>query len=463
MTMKHCLRMLAVLLLFGIRHSYAQQSSANIYEMYASQYSDLLKVRGVPDTTIFRLLAEYKDQNIHSDQNFADILGSLYGKQDSIGILFYSFDKDVLTRVFFEPGKVIERKTIPITSLQLLQLNKDIEEGMQLGKLAANRAPQMRGTIANNQAAPKKDLALAFIRARSILLPDPFDEKYRQLIIVPALNIGSFPFHALKPYGTDKYLIDRANFFIAPGLIDLISLRTQVLNTLNNKTTKWENGKLVSEYGTVRYTAKLKFSIENAVFVSNPAYPTHLEYIFPDLPGAKTEVTNAIPYASRYHLYEGAKAVKDSVMKYWNTSDLFYFATHGIASNEMPMEESYLVLSGDKPKLTAKEIMGMYAKRPAPEMVILSACQTGLGKSLGAGIAGLARSFILAGSRHVIMSLWNVDDESTAYLMNRFIYHLQTPHQYMPAEPLRLAVLDAKTKYPDPVHWASFSLLGISY
>jgi len=78
-------------------------------------------------------------------------------------------------------------------------------------------------------------------------------------------------------------------------------------------------------------------------------------------------------------------------------------------------------------------------------------------------VAGLARSFMLEGSNHVIMRLWNVDDEATAYLMNRFLFHLQKPTRFMPAEPLRLALLDTKKKYPKPSQWAGFSLFGIDY
>jgi CHAT domain-containing protein len=96
-------------------------------------------------------------------------------------------------------------------------------------------------------------------------------------------------------------------------------------------------------------------------------------------------------------------------------------------------------------------------------MVILSACQTGLGRAMEAGIAGLARSFLLAGSNHVIMSLWNVDDDATAYLMNRFLFHLQQPHPFTPAQPLRQAILDTKEKFPHPSQWASFALFGMNY
>jgi CHAT domain-containing protein len=152
------------------------------------------------------------------------------------------------------------------------------------------------------------------------------------------------------------------------------------------------------------------------------------------------------------------------VLKYIGEADVLYFATHGIASEEDPMKKSFLVLSGADPFLTAKDIMdSRKSYKKFPEMVILSACQTGLGKSTEAGVAGLARSFMLAGSYHVIMSLWNVDDEATAYLMNRFLFHLRKRSRFMPAEPLRQAALDTRKKFPKPSQWASFSLFGIDY
>jgi CHAT domain-containing protein len=160
------------------------------------------------------------------------------------------------------------------------------------------------------------------------------------------------------------------------------------------------------------------------------------------------------------------KATKEAVLNSMEGADLAYFATHGIADDEKPMENSFLVLAGDDPFLTARNIMDLRnagSFKQFPEMVILSACQTGLGKPMEAGVAGLARSFLLAGSNHVIMSLWNVDDEATAFLMNRFIYHLQEPGSFMPAEPLRQAMLDTRKEYPSPVQWASFSLFGIDY
>jgi CHAT domain-containing protein len=57
----------------------------------------------------------------------------------------------------------------------------------------------------------------------------------------------------------------------------------------------------------------------------------------------------------------------------------------------------------------------------------------------------------------------NVDDEATAYLMNRFIYHLQNMNRFCPSEPLRLAQSDTRKKFKNPAQWASFSMFGVNY
>ena len=89
--------------------------------------------------------------------------------------------------------------------------------------------------------------------------------------------------------------------------------------------------------------------------------------------------------------------------------------------------------------------------------MVLSACQSGLGFNHDGGVIGLARSFQKAGVPRVVMSLWSVSDEATLYLMDHF--QLQAMAN-VPAEALRLAMLDTRKKYPDPALWAAFTLFG---
>jgi len=128
------------------------------------------------------------------------------------------------------------------------------------------------------------------------------------------------------------------------------------------------------------------------------------------------------------------------------------------------LDSCFLVLGGEKNAFfTNREILKYFDSTTNMDLVILSACQTGLGKSMDAGIIGLSRAFQIAGANHVVMSLWNVDDEATAFLMQRFIMYIQVSNIFFPAEPLRKAILSTKEKYPDPSKWASFAVFGVPY
>jgi len=438
----------------------------NIYTIYEKQYRELLQTRGLPNDEITKLLKAYTGNKLNSDSGFAKILGQFYSQKKDIGILFYFFNNDTLRRAYYKPDNIIEIKSIPIKKEKLMQLGADINQSLNLYKLSNNRTPVNRGNVTLNNKQPKSiAFSDAVKNATDILLPQNFDPRTKHLLIIPALNIGTIPFHLLQPFRNKSFLIDSCSFTIVPSLIDLVALRTKILK---NQSQSWTGDRLPKSFDNdpeFSKLDKLAFIFENPLLISNPAYPTDSSFMFPNLPGAEKEIETTLPYVKgSYTLLKGKQATKDSVLKYIFKADVAYFATHGIADQADPMGKSFLVLSGKSPYLTAKEIMTLRNINPnLPGMVILSACQTGLGKSLEAGTAGLARSFLLGGSSHVIMSLWNVDDNATAYLMSRFIYHLQTPHRFMPAEPLRLAVLDTKKIFKNPAQWASFSLFGIDY
>lgn len=92
------------------------------------------------------------------------------------------------------------------------------------------------------------------------------------------------------------------------------------------------------------------------------------------------------------------------------------------------------------------------------DLVVLSACDTGRGKITGDGVIGLSRSFVAAGAPTVLVSLWAVNDNTTSELMIEFYRQLQT--QPNKAQALRQAMLKTRSLHPDPLHWASFSLMG---
>jgi len=142
-----------------------------------------------------------------------------------------------------------------------------------------------------------------------------------------------------------------------------------------------------------------------------------------------------------------------------------HFATHGYLDSERP-DLSAVVLSlvdeQGNPQdgfLRAREIYNL--NLPA-ELVVLSACQTGLGKEIkGEGLVGLTRGFMYAGARRVVVSLWNVNDKATAELMQRF-YRKMLKDKQSPAASLRAAQLEMwqQKQWQSPYFWAAFVLQG---
>jgi CHAT domain-containing protein len=142
-----------------------------------------------------------------------------------------------------------------------------------------------------------------------------------------------------------------------------------------------------------------------------------------------------------------------------------HFATHGYIDSERP-DLSAVVLSlvdknGDPQDgfLRAHDIYNL--NLPA-ELVVLSACQTGLGKEVkGEGLVGLTRGFMYAGARRLVVSLWNVNDKATAELMRRF-YRGMLLQKLTPAAALRQAQtqMSHHPRWSSPYYWAAFVLQG---
>ena len=142
-----------------------------------------------------------------------------------------------------------------------------------------------------------------------------------------------------------------------------------------------------------------------------------------------------------------------------------HFATHGYLDSERP-EFSALVLSlvnkDGLPQsgfLYAYEIYNMQLNS---DVVVLSACETGLGKEIkGEGLVGLTRGFMYAGSPRVVVSLWSVNDRATADLMTRF-YRKMLKENLRPAAALRAAQIEmlSDRQWNEPYFWAAFALQG---
>jgi CHAT domain-containing protein len=156
-----------------------------------------------------------------------------------------------------------------------------------------------------------------------------------------------------------------------------------------------------------------------------------------------------------------ATAISDELSRY----RIVHFATHGLLNSEHP-ELSGLALSlvdeRGRPRDGFLRLHEIFNLRLPAELVVLSACQTGLGKEVkGEGLVGLTRGFMYAGAARVVASLWRVDDTATAELMKLF-YRRMLRDGMRPAAALREAQVEMWKRAPgrSPFYWAGFVLQG---
>jgi CHAT domain-containing protein len=153
----------------------------------------------------------------------------------------------------------------------------------------------------------------------------------------------------------------------------------------------------------------------------------------------------------------GADATEAQVKKLLENVGLVHFATHGALSEADPLSSAVLLVpgGGEDGRLEVREVFGLdlHAK-----LVVLSACETGLGKlSRGDELVGLQRAFLYAGTPAVVTTLWKVDDRASYELVRAFYKQLDVAG---PVEALRQAQLETLLTFPHPFGWAAFGLTG---
>jgi len=211
------------------------------------------------------------------------------------------------------------------------------------------------------------------------------------------------------------------------------------------------------------------------------------------LPGTEQEIQNISTILKAFNwdteLYHLNTATEDN-LKAVTSPKILHIATHGYFINDVSLSsndnrfygigsnyvqdnsllKSGLLLAGAQNTidgntiplnnngiLTAQEAKNLDLK--GTELVVLSACETGKGDNvIGEGVYGLQRSFMLAGARSIIMSFWNVNDETTQKLMTYF-YTNWIEKDLPKYDAFRLAKLKLKDEFPEPFYWASFVLL----
>ena len=174
-----------------------------------------------------------------------------------------------------------------------------------------------------------------------------------------------------------------------------------------------------------------------------------------DLINAETEAQQVAKLLNSTALI-GPQAIKETVLKYLPKADIAHFATHAYFSLANPLDSGIVLADGI---LTIREIIDLNIHL---KLLALSACETGMNSSLGGDeMAGFAQGFLLAGARSMLVSLWKVDDLSTASLMTSF-YYTWINDNANKAEALNHAMAEIRKceNWKHTFYWGAFTLSG---
>jgi CHAT domain-containing protein len=190
--------------------------------------------------------------------------------------------------------------------------------------------------------------------------------------------------------------------------------------------------------------------------------------IFPRLPFSRREAEAIYATATRGDAtkaldFDASKAT--AMSKELGNYRIVHLATHGLVNSEHPALSGLVFSLIDRQGRSQDgflRLSDIYNLELNADLVVLSACQTALGKQIqGEGLIGITRGFMYAGSPRVIASLWNADDEATAELMKKF-YEGVLKNGQTPAEALRAAQMWMlkQPRWKAPYNWAGFILQG---
>jgi hypothetical protein len=336
-----------------------------------------------------------------------------------------------------------------------------LSEGLGVRRIAVSMQPRPRGeelpTAADIAEAEAADNTVAAVAQRKGTLPETAEillpgkirhalgTRHGRLLIIPAFDTGTAPYAALPL--ANGYLAENWSVVVVPGIAGL----AQRDFTFDFKA----------------------LDLSKAVIFGDPDLSDDTQVAWKRLKGAQAEAfaaaeTLGIP-ADRVMTGENAtRAAFLDAMNERSDIGLVYIASHAVSDPQNPLTKGYIAMRGGHYFAGSIRSGDDFPRfKEQNPLVVLSACQSGLGGTLQGGHFGVAQSWMAAGAGQVVASLWNVGDNSTKALMGSFVSYLKTGDA--PEFALQKAQIDMLNyrnrsgNYPfwnDPKKWAGFTVFG---
>jgi len=232
------------------------------------------------------------------------------------------------------------------------------------------------------------------------------------LVIVPHGFLHYLPFHAL--HDGSRYLIDRFSISYAPS--------SSIFSLCHSKQPSANTKSLVLAIPDAR------------------------------APQISLEARNVAAALQTEQIWIGEEASEARLRALGPESRVIHIATHGYFRQDNPM------FSAIRLGTSMLSLFDLYQLQLDADLVTLSGCGTGMNVVIGGDeLIGLIRGLLYAGARSVLVSLWEVHDESTSTFMQKFYDFLKSGDK---AKALQSASIAVREQFPHPYHWAAFSMVG---
>jgi CHAT domain-containing protein len=315
----------------------------------------------------------------------------------------------------------------------------------------------------------------------SRMLLGPVAEKLgtRRLLIVADGALQYIPFDALPtPFKQATGSVEASKaLLIATNEVVVLPSASTLIATRSAQNHKGAPGKLIAIIADPVFSpsdARVQYeapppAIKNAD--QNPGQPeqqtiTNLRLARLAHASEEAEAISAVAPWGTTLVAKGFDASRETAMSSEvSRAQIVHFATHGFLDSEHPELSGIVLTMTDRNGARTNGLMPLpdiYSLDLSAELTVLSACQTALGKDTkGEGLVGLTHSFMSAGSKSVLASLWKVDDRATAALMAEF-YKGMLQKGMTPAAALRSAKLKmmSEKQWSAAYYWAGFELQG---
>ena len=327
-----------------------------------------------------------------------------------------------------------------------------------------------------------------------MLFPKVMDKNIDNLIIVPDGVLATIPFEALlTSKAADTTMFQNLPYLVRKYSISYCSSATLFKETFSK--TKGDPKEIRPLNDWIAYAPVFDDENPQGTSLASRALISELRKInkdstltrglmmgsgevVPPLPGSEKEVKNIFDEFDKLNLKTTVELKGNASERNIKSGELenykyIHLATHGFVNSEKP--ELSGILLAQVPDSTNEQNDGIlysgeiFNLKLNADLVVLSACETGLGQiKKGEGIIGLTRALLYAGAKNLMVSLWQVSDQSTSDLMISFYKNLLNEKSARLSNPVRFAPLlqQAKlkmigeAKFAHPYYWSPFIMIG---